>query len=112
MPKPSERFKFLLADAMEARGLTQQALSDACGINRAQIAAYLTARSSPNLDNLAALALALGVPSDSLLGIKPLPLPPKPRAPTSAEMAMWVIQSIGVDDLAVERIRKLLRAEI
>lgn len=92
MPKASERFRFALAEAMAGRQLTQQGLADICGIGRKQIAKYLGGVTTPTVDNLAALCVALGVSSDSLLGIAPVPRPPPPRPPTDAEIVDFILR--------------------
>jgi transcriptional regulator with XRE-family HTH domain len=53
-------------------GLTQFELSTRVGIHRAQLAMLESGRRHPNLETLTALALALDVSTDALLGMADL----------------------------------------
>ena len=56
-----------MAQFRRNKGLTQQALADAAGINVSQLKRYETRVCQPSLDVLRKLAIALGVPTDLLL---------------------------------------------
>ena len=56
-----------LAQLRKDKGLTQDALASAAGINVSQIKRYETGASQPGLDALRKLAIALGVSTDLLL---------------------------------------------
>jgi len=60
-------FHTRLTQLRKGKGLTQQALADAAGINVSQLKRYETGVSQPSLDALRKLAVALGVSSDLLL---------------------------------------------
>jgi transcriptional regulator with XRE-family HTH domain len=60
-------FATRLADARKERGLTQQALADRVGIHVTQIRRYEAGTSSPTLDVLAKIAIAMNVTTDSLV---------------------------------------------
>lgn len=60
-------FATRLADARKERGLTQQALADRVGIHVTQIRRYEAGTSSPTLDVLAKIAVAMNVTTDSLV---------------------------------------------
>ena len=56
-----------LAATRKARGLTQDALADAAGINVSQVRRYEGGTSQPSLEVLRKLAVALSVSADELL---------------------------------------------
>jgi transcriptional regulator with XRE-family HTH domain len=60
-------FHARLAQLRKGKGLTQQALANAAGLNVSQLKRYETGVSQPALDALRKLAVALGVSSDLLL---------------------------------------------
>lgn len=60
-------FSKRLAATRKARGLTQDALAQAAGINVSQIRRYETTASQPSLEALRKLAVALSVSADELL---------------------------------------------
>lgn len=57
-----------LREIRKRKGMTQEALSRAAKINRANIAKYETGVSSPTLKSAEKLAAALGVTVDELIG--------------------------------------------
>lgn len=58
-----------LAAAREAAGLTMAALADRAGLSISTVYGYETGRRTPQADQLGALANALGVSADYLLGM-------------------------------------------
>lgn len=81
-----ESFGNRLARLRKLRGLTQRALSRESGVSQRMIAYYETRDATAPGDAVAALARALDVPIDELLGLKPA----APDAPSStAEMRLW-----------------------
>lgn len=56
----------------EERGMDQDALASASGVNKGSIARYETARNIPRADVVVALARALGCSCDVLVGVAPL----------------------------------------
>lgn len=96
MLKASEIFRNNLSKAIEDLGLTQQALADKSGVNRSQIASYLSGRTTPTIDNLAAIATALQVSCHSLLGLEPPTPQPPTRDPTDAEIAAFILGKLKI----------------
>ena len=64
---PDMDFSQRLASTRKARGLTQDALAEAAGINVSQVRRYEGGNSQPSLDALRKLAVALSVSADELL---------------------------------------------
>lgn len=58
--------------AMDAGGMDASALARACGTKTAYVNRWLTGVRVPSAVNLRALSLALGVPTDWLLGAAPV----------------------------------------
>ena len=65
-----ESFDQRLARLRKLRGFTQRALASASGVSQRMIAYYETHSATPPGDTSAALAHALNVPLDELLGLK------------------------------------------
>ena len=61
-----------IRQARDRAGLTQEQLAERIGVSRTAIARYESGEIEPKLHNLAAIALALGVSCDELLGIRPV----------------------------------------
>ncbi len=64
---PDMDFSQRLAPTRKARGLTQDALAEAAGINVSQVRRYEGGTSQPSLEVLRKLAVALSVSADELL---------------------------------------------
>jgi transcriptional regulator with XRE-family HTH domain len=64
---PVERFANNLRQARIKRGLTQEALENASGLDRSEISLLERARREPRLSTIVRLARALKVPPKSLL---------------------------------------------
>lgn len=64
---PDMEFSQRLASTRKARGLTQDALAEAAGINVSQVRRYEGGASQPSLEVLRKLAVALSVSADELL---------------------------------------------
>jgi len=83
MPRPqtpASPFGARLIDLRKARGLTQTQLADAIDSTQRAISHYEAVADYPPAGVLVALAHALGVTTDELLGAKP---PPKIDSPTA-----------------------------
>ena len=50
-----------IRSAMETQGLTQAELAEKCGFKQPLLAAYLSGRKQPGIQNLATIAEALGM---------------------------------------------------
>ncbi len=72
-----------LAALRQARGLTQTELGDAAGLSQRMIAYYESESAQPPGSLLVALAQALQVSADELLGLTPVKTP---RAPKTARL--------------------------
>jgi transcriptional regulator with XRE-family HTH domain len=57
------------------RGMTQKALAEGCGCTQAAMSRYCSGQRVPRSDTAAAMARALGVPLDALLGCDAVPGP-------------------------------------
>lgn len=66
-------FATRLRECMKIRGENQTSLSDKIGIQRQTISLYMNGQSSPNTEILTAIAKALDVSSDYLLGLSDVP---------------------------------------
>lgn len=79
----------------ESLGLSQTDLSRMAGCTQAQISAYERGNAYPGLETLQNLAKAFGITVSELLNERePKPTPPRP--PTKEEMALWVLEAIGI----------------
>jgi transcriptional regulator with XRE-family HTH domain len=110
MDKPSERFRFLLGDAMEAKRWTQSEMSRASGVPTSMISLYLQGKRAPSIDVLVLLAAALEVSTDSLLGHSS-PTSEGPRRPTKQEMALFIMEELKITEERRGVIRSVLVAE-
>ncbi|MBQ2954187.1 MAG: helix-turn-helix transcriptional regulator [Clostridia bacterium] len=70
-----------LAELRRAHGLSQEDLAEQLGVSRQAVSKWERAESSPDTDNLIALAQLYGVTLDELLGLR---LPPETPAPETA----------------------------
>lgn len=61
-----------IRQARDRAGLTQEQLAERIGVSRTAVARYESGEIEPKLHNLAAIALALNVSADELLGIRPV----------------------------------------
>ena len=68
MTPATDPFPAALRRLREARGLTAQALADACGVSRPAVSRMEAGDSRPSIDVLRRLADALGCTTDELLG--------------------------------------------
>jgi transcriptional regulator with XRE-family HTH domain len=65
---PTGRFGTTLRTIRETKGLTQSELAERSGLQPSAVSHFEAGRRSPSFDNLRALADALGVSTDYLLG--------------------------------------------
>ena len=90
----------------EAKGMTQDDLAEAAGMNRVTIAKYETGRIEPKTKSLSRLAAALGVTTDYLIGqVEPENEQEQIIAPRTIEAR---IVSFGMDSLPKEEREKIL----
>lgn len=68
MSSPSSEFSDRLRQARERRGFSQAQLAEKAGLQPTAISHFENGRRSPSFDNLRALADALNVATDDLLG--------------------------------------------
>ena len=76
--RPQESFSERLLRLRKARGLTQHQLADASGVSQRMIAHYETKAVRPPAKAVPALASALGVSFEELLGIERIRAQPPP----------------------------------
>ena len=74
-----ETFGKRLAEARQSRGLTQDELSARVGLSNRMIACYEREEAEAPGPQIPALARALRVTTDELLGVKALPYIPRPK---------------------------------
>lgn len=92
----------------ESAGIPQFELARMCDLTQAQISAYERGTSFPGLESSVRLAAALGVTVSDLIGEKePLPAPPRPA--TKSEMAIWILEAIGLDVLKLNHVKRILQ---
>lgn len=75
MPKkkqPMHEFGMRLMELRQRRGLTQVQLAESAGLTQRAISYFETVAEYPSVPALIALAKALGVSTDELLGLKPV----------------------------------------
>jgi len=91
----------------EERGFTQSELAEACGVKQAQVSGWELGKNLPNLESLLVLCHNLGVSLTDFLGEKS-PTSAPPRKPDKYEMALWIIQAIGVEGFRLEQVKRFL----
>lgn len=95
----------------ESAGYSQVELAKICGMTQAQISAYEIGKSFPNLESAIAMANAFGTTVAALIGeTEPFRAPPRPA--TKSEMALWVIESIGLDGFKLDHVRRILTEKL
>lgn len=78
------------------RRISAAELGRLAGISVPQLHHYLNGRNKPGIDKLEAIAKALGVGLDALLGTPPLADAP-PRNPTPEELAAFFLEGAKID---------------
>ncbi len=68
--KYNNDFVNILTDIMADKDLNQSSLAKLIGIKQSQVSEWLSGKSKPGYDNIKALAIALKVSADVLLGIE------------------------------------------
>lgn len=77
------------------------------GITQAQISNYEAGKAFPGLETAAKLASAFGITVAELIEEKE-PKAAAPRPPRKEEMAIWVLQAIGISEVRLDQIRYIL----
>jgi transcriptional regulator with XRE-family HTH domain len=96
MTDRTETFGARIRAARRARGWTQDDLAKAVGVTRSAVAQWETDRAGQIRDNLARIAMVLGVPVAALLG----------SAPADADL-----RAVGGDELALLRLYRACSPE-
>lgn len=91
----------------EGAALSQGDLARMTGLTQAQISAYEVGRSFPGLESALALSAALGTTAAELIG-QDVPRVAPPRPASKSEMAIWLLEAIGIDGFPLERCRSVL----
>lgn len=91
----------------ESAGLGQLELAKMAGITQAQVSNYEVGKQFPGLETAAKLAAAFGITVADLIG-EADPKPGAPRPPRKEEMAIWVLEAIGISQVRVDQIRRVL----
>lgn len=108
MNKPSESLRSRLASAMEMKKYSPAELSEKSGVSNSQLSFYLSGQRSPSIDSLAALAKALDVTTDSLLGISSVL---SKTVITPEEMAAHILERMGLEKERLAFTLAVLRAD-
>lgn len=82
-----------LAALRTQNGLSQSQFAKKAGISRQMVEYYERRATNPTTGFLQKAALVLGVPSDELLGIKPLPKP-KPGPKSKVEQKLEAVKNL------------------
>lgn len=91
----------------ETSGLTQGQLSRMAGCTQAQISAYEVGKAFPGLETCQKLAQAFGITVSEFLQEQE-PKPAAPRPPRKEEMALWVLEAVGISQVRLDQIRRVL----
>lgn len=87
--------------------LSQEGFAKACGMTQAQVSAYEIGKAYPTLESALKICAAARVSITSLIEDRDAHITPLRRA-TEEEMALWVIEKIGLDKPALDRVRGML----
>ncbi len=91
----------------ESSGLGQSDLAKMAGITQAQVSNYEVGKQFPGLETAAKLAAAFGITVAELIG-ETDPKPAAPRPASKEEMALWVIEAVGISQVRLDQIRRIL----
>lgn len=91
----------------EAAFLSQVELAQMAGCTQAQISAYEVGKAFPNLETALRLSAAFGISLGDMIGEQD-PKPGKPRPPSKEEMALWVLEAVGISQVRLDQIRRVL----
>ncbi len=108
---PIHEIPYRLKRLRESSKLTQGELAKMCGMSQAQLSAYELGKHLPNLESLDLLAKALGTTIAAIIDEKEPSLAP-PRKPDKDEMALWVLESIGVAGFKLDGVRRILGGDL
>lgn len=84
-----------LREARCLRKIGQAKLARLADVHATQVSHWEAGRRLPSVDNLCALAKALTVSTDSLMGLAPMPEPPPVPAPPRRNIVIWLHERGG-----------------
>ena len=99
-------FSDCLKDAMTQADVSQSALSEKSGCSKAAISQYLSGKNTPGPVKMKALADALGVSVDSLLGVEATT--PKPGGINLADVKITFVKACRCLRKSEDSVRKLM----
>lgn len=91
----------------KSMGLSQESFAKACGMTQAQVSAYEIGKAYPTLESALKICAAARVSITSLIEDRDAHIVPLRRA-TEEEMALWVIEKIGLPRPALDRVKSVL----
>lgn len=87
--------------------LSQEDFAKACGMTQSQVSAYEIGKAYPTLESALKMCAAARVSITSLIedsDTRTIPL----RKATDEEMALWVVEKIGVPKVELDHVRDIL----
>lgn len=91
----------------ESAGLNQAQLSKMAGLTQAQVSNYEAGKQFPTLETSLRLAKVLGITVADLIGEKE-PIAAAPRPPRKEEMVLWMLEHVGISEIRIDQIRRIL----
>jgi transcriptional regulator with XRE-family HTH domain len=100
-------FPIRLRKYREEQGLHQGQLAKMANVTQGQISHYELGKAFPNLESTIRIANAMGVTVASLIGeTDARPAPPRP--PRKEEMALFILEALGISEIKVDQVRYIL----
>lgn len=91
----------------ESAGLGQSDLARMAGVTQAQISNYEIGKQFPGVETTVRLAAALGITlADLIEQENPAFAPPRPAR--KEEMALWILEEIGISQVRLDQMRAIL----
>lgn len=91
----------------ESAGLGQSELARMAGVTQAQISNYEIGKQFPGVETVVRLAAAFGITVAELIE-QDSPTAAPPRPPSKEEMALWVMEGIGISRVRLDQMRYIL----
>lgn len=102
-----ERLPHRIKKLRESAGFGQGELARMSGLTQAQVSNYESGKQFPGLETALRLSTAFGITVADLIG-EDEPKCAAPRAARKEEMALWVLEAIGISEVRVDQIRHIL----